>query len=73
MRREEYITDSQVVKRAQAAVKLELEKQKALDNPLVIYDAKTGIIYHENSDGSRVAIGKRRKEGRFSEQFAKKA
>ena len=73
MRREEYITDSQVVKRAQAAVKLELEKQRALDNPLVIYDAKSGIIYHENSDGSRIAIGKRMKEGRYSERIAKKA
>ena len=73
MKREEYITDSQVVKRAKAAVRLELEKQRALDNPLVIFDSKTGIIYHENSDGSRVAIGKRMKEGRYSERIAKKA
>ena len=59
MKREEYITDSQVVKRAQAAVRFELEKQKALDNPIVVYDAKTGTIYHENSDGTRVAVGKK--------------
>lgn len=73
MKREEYITDSQVVKRAQAAVKLEIEKQKALDNPVVVYDGKTGTIYHENSDGSRIAVGKRMREGRYSEWIAKEA
>ena len=73
MKREEYITDSQVVKRVNAAVKLEIEKQKALDNPIVVYDEKTGIIYHEKSDGTRVEIGKRMREGRYSERIAKEA
>lgn len=73
MQREEYITDSQVVKRAQAAVRIEIEKQKALDNPVVVYDRKTGTVYHENSDGSRIAIGKRLKEGRYSERIGKEA
>lgn len=58
---------------ANAAVKLEINKQKALDNPIVVYDDKTGIIYHENSDGSRVAVGKRMREGRYSERVGKEA
>ena len=31
MKREEYITDEAVVKRVNAAVKIELEKKKAMD------------------------------------------
>lgn len=53
MNRNEYITDQQVVKRVQAAVRIELEKKKALDRPAVIYDRKTKMIYHVHSDGSR--------------------
>ena len=33
MKQEEYISDKQVVKRANAAVKIELEKKKAMDVP----------------------------------------
>ena len=73
MKREEYITDSQVVKRAKAAVKLEIQKQKALDNPIVVYDAKTGIVFQEKSDGSRIAVGKRMRKGRYSERITKEA
>lgn len=40
MRREDYISDAEVVKRANAAVRLELEKLKALDIPAVICDGK---------------------------------
>ena len=59
LKREEYISDEAVVKRVTAAVKIELEKKKAMDIPAVVYDRKTQIIYHENSDGTRVEIGKR--------------
>jgi hypothetical protein len=41
MKREDYISDSQVVKRANAAVKIELEKKKALDIPVAVFDRKT--------------------------------
>lgn len=73
MEREEYISDETVVKRANAAVKIELEKKKAMDIPIVVYDRKTQTIYHENNDGTRVEIGKRMWEGRYSERIAKKA
>lgn len=73
MKREEYISDEAVVKRVNAAVKIELEKKQAMDIPAVIYDSKTQIIYHENSDGSRVEIGQRMRKGRYSERIAKKA
>ncbi len=73
MKREDYITDEAVVKRVNAAVKIELEKKKALDIPAVVYDSKTQNIYHENSDGTRVKIGKRMRKGRYSERVAKKA
>lgn len=73
MRREEYISDEAVVKRAIEAVRIELEKKKALDIPAVVYDRETQIIYHENSDGSRVEAGKRMRKERYSERVGKKA
>ncbi|EET59629.1 hypothetical protein BRYFOR_08487 [Marvinbryantia formatexigens DSM 14469] len=73
MKREEYITDEAVVKRVNAAVKIELEKKKAMDIPAVVYDPKTQTIYHENSDGTRVEAGKRMRKGRYSERVAKEA
>ena len=44
MKRENYISDDAVVKRANEAVRLELEKQKAMDIPVVIYDREKQII-----------------------------
>ena len=73
MRREEYISDAAVVKRANAAVRIELEKKKALDIPIVVYDRKTQTIYHESADGKRVEIGKRMRKERYSERIARKA
>lgn len=73
MKREEYISDSQVVKRAIAAVKIELDKKKALDIPVAVLDRKTQTIYQINSDGSRVEIGGRMRKGRYSERIEKKA
>lgn len=72
MKREEYISDSQVVKRANAAVKIELDKKKALDIPVAIFDRKTQTIYQMNSDGTKVAIGGRIRKGRYSERVSKK-
>lgn len=35
------LSDADVVKRANAAVKIELEKNKAMDVPIALYDRKT--------------------------------
>ncbi|MCD8222321.1 MAG: hypothetical protein LUD07_09135 [Clostridiales bacterium] len=71
MKRNEYISDEQVVKRVNTAVRLELEKKKAMDIPVVIYDRKTQKIFQENSDGSRVEISERLRRGRYSERVKK--
>ena len=52
MGRANCITDKQVVQRVQVAVKLELEKNKALGVPIVVYDRERKIIIVKNSDGS---------------------
>ena len=53
MKREDYISDETVIKRANEAVRIELEKNKALGIPVVIYDRESQIIYRENDDGTR--------------------
>lgn len=73
MKREEYISDEMVVKRVNEAVRIELEKKKAMDVPVFIYDRETQIIYQENSDGSKVEVGKRMRKERYSERVSKKA
>ena len=73
MKRENYISDEAIVKRAKEAVRIELEKLKAMDIPVVIYDRETQIIYQENSDGSWVEVAKRLRKGRYSERVAKEA
>lgn len=73
MEMKEYISDKQVVKRANAAVKIELEKKKAMDVPIAVYDRKTQTIYEEDSNGSRKEVGKRLRRGRYSERISKEA
>ena len=73
MKRENYISDDAVVKRANEAVRIELEKQKAMDIPVVIYDREKQIIYQENSDGTRIEAGRRLRKGRYSERVAEEA
>lgn len=68
MQRDEYITDEQVVKRANAAVKMAIEKKRIMNTSIILYDRKTGQIYKENSDGSRSVIGERIRKGRYSER-----
>ena len=41
------LSDADVVKRANAAVKIELEKNKAMDVPIALYDRKTQKIYQQ--------------------------
>ncbi len=71
--RNDYISDEAVVKRANEAVRIELEKKKAMDIPVFIYDSEKQIIYQENSDGTRVEAGKKLRKERYSERVAKKA
>ena len=73
MQREEYISDEKVVERANAAVKIELEKNKALGIPAVVYDRESQIIYRENEDGTRTEVGRRMRRERYSERVAEKA
>jgi hypothetical protein len=73
MKREDYISDAQVVKRANAAIRIELDKKKALDIPAVVYDRETQKIYKVFSDGSKVEVSERLRKGRYSERVEKKA
>lgn len=67
------ISDEVLMKRAHAAVRLALEKHKALGVPSAVYDRKDKMIYALNPDGTRTPIAKRSREGRYSEWSAKKA
>ena len=59
------------MKRAKAAVKLELEKKKALDFPIITYDRRTQQIYKKYNDGLKVVVGERVRKGRYSEGIGK--
>lgn len=71
--RDEYIRDEQVVRRARAAVNLEIKKLEAMDIPVSVYDSSTGKIYSEKKDGKKVQIGIRLRKGRYSERISKEA
>ena len=71
MKREEYISDETVIMLANEAVRIELEKNKALGIPVVIYDRKSQIIYRENDDGTRTEVGRRLRKERYSELVSK--
>lgn len=73
MKREEYIPDEMVVKRVKEAVRIELEKRKAMDVPVIIYDRETQTIYQENSDGTRTEVGRKMRKGRYSERISEKS
>ena len=73
MKREEYISDETVIKHANAAVRIELEKNRALGIPTVIYDRKSQIIYRENEDGTRTEVGKRMRKERYGERVSKES
>ncbi len=73
MKQEDYISDEMVVKRAKAAVRIELEKNKELGIPSVIYDRESQIIYQVNADGTRTEVGRRMWKERYSERISKKS
>lgn len=67
----DYITDEQVVKRANAAVGLEIEKLKAMGAPIIIYDRKKQVVVRRNNDGTETEVGKRLRKGNYSERIEK--
>ena len=67
----DYITDEQVVKRANAAVGLEIEKLKAMGAPVTIYDRKKQVVVRRNNDGTETEVGKRLRKGNYSERIEK--
>lgn len=69
--KQNYITDEQVVKRANAAVELEIERLKVLDAPVIVYDRKKQVVVRRNGDGTEVEVGKRLRKGNYSERAAK--
>ena len=73
MKREDYIPDEAVIKRANEAVRIEKEKNRALGVPVVIYDRESQIIYQENEDGTRIEVGRRMRKERYSERISKEA
>lgn len=68
MKREEYISDKEVVRRAKEAVRIELEKKKAMNIPAVIYNRETKKIYHKYNDGTMVPVAEGINRGRYSER-----
>lgn len=71
MKKSEYIRDGYVVKMANSAVKLAIQKKKTLGVPVVVYDRKTGNICHLQENGKKVVVLQREKRGRYSERVAK--
>ena len=67
----DYITDEQVVKRANAAIGLEIEKLKAMGAPVIIYDRKKQVVVRRNNDGTETEVGKRLRKGNYSERIEK--
>ena len=67
----DYITDEQVVKRANAAVGLEIEKLKVMGAPVIIYDRKKQVVVRRNNDGTETEVGKRLRKGNYSERIEK--
>lgn len=53
------LTDADVVKRVKTAVKIDIEKKKAMNAPIAVYDHETGNVYAEYSDGRRILMGSR--------------
>ena len=69
MEKENDILDEQLVKRANASVKLAIEKKKITGAPIVVYDRKTKAICRLNPDGTYHVVSKRNTVGRYSERI----
>lgn len=62
------VTDAEVVKRVKSAITIDIEKKKAMNIPIAVFDAKSGNIYAEYNDGKRVLMGSRLKRGNYGKQ-----
>lgn len=72
MNRQKELTDEETVARVQAAVKLAIEKQKAMGIDIVKYDPKAQCLYTVDASGNRTIIKENVKRVRYSEQTASK-
>ncbi len=54
--KERMLSDAESVRRAKKAVELELEKRKALDLPIAVFDQKEGKVYACYPDGTKVVM-----------------
>ena len=61
--------DGILVKNARLAVKLELQKKRALEQPIARFNPKTKEIYMENPDGTITPMGSLADQGRYSERL----
>jgi hypothetical protein len=61
-------SDDIVVRNARLAVAMELEKKRALKQPIAKFDPETRMVYMENADGSITVVGNAMKQGRYSER-----
>ena len=68
MRDKKIISDDQVVKRANAAVRLELEKRRVRNQPIAVFDRETQKVFLQNSDGTIIESRERLRKGRYSER-----
>ena len=67
------LSDEDVLRRANAAVQIALEKHRAMDVPSVVYDRKEQMIYQIHPDGTRIPVAKKSREGRYGEWGKAKA
>lgn len=61
-------SDNIVVQNVRLAVKTELQKKRARQQPIAKFDERTGQVYLEHSDGSITEMGQAMKRGRYSER-----
>ena len=66
------LTDEEVVARVQTAVKLAIEKQKAMGIDIVRYDPKANCLYTIDASGKRTVVQENVKRVRYSEQTSPK-
>lgn len=52
--------DGIIVRNARLAVKRELEKKRILNQPIARFDPKSGKVYMEYADGSKVLVAETR-------------
>ena len=62
-------SDGIIVKNARLAVSTELQRKRAMNQPIAKFDKKTGRVYLENSDGTVKEIGRAMEQGRYSERY----